>query len=352
MTRFRWLGPAVVLALSLGVMAGCDSGVTEARTPPAAPTLSTVSAEDTATIADLLEPVIGPVESLNIQSHDASEAASGLAEKSAQLTVPVASIEDTAVMNRAAFILFDIMQRSARPVAAIRVSIDATALEPGSQTEKERVGFMYDWKPDTKHTYDVATARKDFIYLVRWNPIPIHDDGSSCVGDGYPVGFFGGITEERVTAAAAGDVPELKSSLVFGPPGENGATRTGVTFGFDLPEALDSYRAGVDYTASGWLTYSGRAPDGRLLPDLMLPLPDGTPLEFVLRDVATGAETVSRSGEAPAKELVLKPRSGMAQDVDFTFPHAGRFEVFVRMPGGPNSARTRGIWINVGGASQ
>jgi len=348
MTRFRWLGPAAVLALSLVVMGGCDSGVTEARTPPAAPTLSTVSAEDTATIADLLEPVIGDVESISIRSQEASRF---VAEISADLSVPEAALEDTATVDGVAFMLFDILQRSAGPDAQINVSISAIVSAPGSMTARERESRSYHWPLGPSHTYTVAMTRADFIYVVH-GTTPLHEDGSGCTGTGYPVGYFSGINEARVTAAADGDVPELEPSAVFGPPRENGATRNGLTFGFDLPEALDAYRAGVEYTANGWLAYSGRAPDGRLLSDMTLPLPYGTPLEFVLRDVATGTETVWRSGEAPAKELALKPKSGLEQDIDFAFPHAGRFEVFLRMAGGPNSARTRGIWINVGGASQ
>lgn len=336
------------LLVSLGVaLCGCsDSPATMDGVEPAPPTVETVSYEDTRSVDVLLLPMLSEVEAITVSCGGENTAkVETAASVKASVRVALESLDDTRAVDRAAFVMFEILQRSTTATAAIRVDIEALAPAESALLPERIVSRTYKWDPRLDHPYDVPDSRQDYIDVWRMTTAA---PGSMyrCVGGGEILGRFLGIDASRVTEAALGDLPELEEPVFF--HSEYEMRPNGLGFGFELPEQIDSFVADTAYEAACTLGYSGSNGQGRPLYDLTLHLPHGSVLEFVVRDAATGAEIVTRGDdEGPSRELILKPETGLAQRIGFSFPKAGRYEVFLRIAGGDNSARAKGVWLDV-----
>lgn len=305
------------------------------------------STENTASIVASLENILGEVEDLRFEhSADDTSTPHTYARATASVIISFESLENTRSLDLAAFTLLDILQESAPETASLRVDIHAIRPEDSTaRADNWMTGRMYTWDPYIEYPFAEPEGRDGFITV--WNSSRAIPSEFACgiSGTAEPIGLFRNISTQSVTNAANGDLPTPVPYARM--PAEYEQRPNGLGFGFGLPKELSEYRVGVEYTASCTLGYSGTDGRGRPLYDLTLNLPYGVPLEFVVKDVESGAETVSRVEEGPPVEMVLEPRTGLAQSLPFSFPQAGRYEVFLRIAGNGNPARTKGVWIDV-----
>lgn len=323
-----------------------DSAGTPGGPESTAPTLETVSYVDTESVEALLTPLVGNVNTMTVSCGDV-ETATVETATTARMTVSVSlrSLDATRAVDRAAFTLIDILQRSATASAALRVDFEARRPAEDAQDRDMMISRTYMWDPQFDHPYDQPERRLDFIDVWRFTQPP-PESMDRCAGSSDLLGRFTGIDAARVTSAANGDLPDLVQPVF--PHGEYELRPNGLGFGFALPEQLTSFVVGNTYEAQCILGYSGTNGQGRPLYDLTLHLPHGSVLEFVVRDAVSGTEIVTRGDDEGAnRDLVLSPQTGLAQPIEFSFPQAGRYEVFLRIAGGQDSARTKGVWIDV-----
>ncbi len=310
-----------------------------------------LSIDDTESVQASLEDLFDTVYDLDIERFpdDDVDAGEGPSRASALVVVDQGSLEETRVVDQAAFFLLDLMQHSTPATASLQVEIQAPepVSHPADDAEWTMVGRMYTWEPRIDHPFAVPTEREDTITLWSTTTSALSEIYRG-VGSAEPIAIFRDITAEVVSKAADGMLPEAEPWVKR--PFEYELRPNSLSLGFELPLPVTEYRAGVEYVAEGMLGYSGTDSRGRPLhKDLTLYLPHGAPLELVLRDVESGTETISRPGEGPAVEMVLKPETGLSEEFPFVFPHPGRYEVFLRIAGEGDPARTKGVWIDVTG---